>query len=731
MSKYIVFAVFVGLLSSTVLTPTLSNAADGEEDALSEASIVTYEADFFIQYDPVSLLDMLQRIPGISDVLNSGRRGQGRGQRGFGNSGDQILIDGKRLAGKSNNINDTLSRIPSTQVVKIDLIRGASSGLDVQSDGLVINIILAEGASQSTTFVRVMGEYTFDHKFLPQFLVSHNGAKENLNYTFSVERKNDNGYRPMEEIFFDELDNQTGTQNIEHEFGFRAWNFTTNLGYNFEDGAELRLNGLFEPNQFFFHEERVELGDDPDSLIWDRDTDNGRWEVGGDYSRNLGFLGRSKTLFVVNRGTEDTEVFRQRDLTDPQYTYREEFTDAVRSEKIFRTSITPTIAAGQTIEIGGEVAINTFDKVFNSFDRDEAPDQLQLKSADNVEIQENRYEVFAIHSYNITPKFVMQSSLTTEFSNIIADNIFADNTVDRRDTSLTYLKPRVNFRYDYTERDQMRLTVEKKVSQLRFDSFVTSYDAQNDEVRVGNTELLPTQTWEFVLGYEHRLANDAGTFEGQAYYHHRNDHQTRIDFTEYRDDIGGNIITVDEFFNLPPSAALRDETDFVPTQGNIDSAYIYGVDLKSNLRLGFIGVPDAVLSLGYRFEKRRSLDQFTQLMRNFARHSDHVYNINYRHDITSIGLAYGFIFNIRSDWANYDMRYFQPQSPSARISAFAEYNLSQTIKMRLDLIEITGSQGHQTTIRYTDHIRFNEINAREERENNKPRALQVSLQGSF
>jgi len=51
--------------------------------------------------------------------------------------------------------------------------------------------------------------------------------------------------------------------------------------------------------------------------------------------------------------------------------------------------------------------------------------------------------------------------------------------------------------------------------------------------------------------------------------------------------------------------------------------------------------------------------------------------------------------------------------------------------MRLDLIEITGSQGHQTTIRYTDHIRFNEINAREERENNKPRALQVSLQGSF
>lgn len=730
MSNRVLSVLCVGVLSTTMLTSSSAFAAEESEDALSDASIVTYEADFFTQYDPVSLLDMLQRIPGISDVLNSGGGGN-RGQRGFGNGGDQILIDGKRLAGKSNNISDTLSRIPANQVLKINLIRGASSGLDVQSQGLVINIILAEGASKSTTFFRVMGEYTFGHKFLPQFLMSHTGATGNLNYTFGLERKNDNGYRPMDETFFDGNDILTGSQNIEHEFGFRAWSMTTALGYDFEDGAELRINGLYEPNQFFFHEERVELGDDPDNLIWDRDTDNGRWEVGGDYSRNLGFLGRSKTLFVVNQNTEDTEVFRQRALTDPTYTYREEYTDTARSEKILRSSITPTIAMGQTVEIGGEVAINTFDKIFSSLDRDLATDPLELKTIDNVEIQENRYEIFAIHSYNITPKFVVQSSITTEFSNIVADNIFIDNTVDRRDTSLTYLKPRVNFRYDYTERDQVRLTVEKKVSQLRFDSFVTSYDAQNDEVRVGNTNLLPTQTWEFVLGYEHRLPNDAGTFEGQAYYHHRIDHQTRIDFTEYRDDIDGNIITVDDFFELPPSATLREETDFTPTQGNIDSAYIYGVDLKSNLRLGFVGVPDAVLTLGYRYERRRSLDQFTQMMRNFARHSDHAYNVNYRHDITSVGVAYGFTFDLRSDWANYDMRYIQPQSPSARITAFAEYTLSQSIKMRLDLIEITGSQGHQTTIRYTDHIRFNEINAREERENNKPRALQVSLQGRF
>ena len=348
-----------------------------------------------------------------------------------------------------------------------------------------------------------------------------------------------------------------------------------------------------------------------------------------------------------------------------------------------------------------------------------------------MEIQENRYEVFAIHSYNVTPEIVLQSSLTTEFSNIVADNIFVDGTVDRRDTSFTYFKPRVNVRYDFTQQDQFRFTVEKKVSQLRFDSFVTSYDAQNDEVKVGNTRLRPTQIWEFNIGYEHRMPDDAGTIEAQTYYHYRKDHQTRVDFSDYV-DFDGNPINVDDFFALPPDMALRDSIDFTPTQGNIKSAYLYGVDVKGNLRLGFVGVPEAVLTLGYRFEKRRSMDQFTQKMRDFARHSDHTYNVNFRHDITKWRVAYGFTMDIRSDWANFDMRYFQPQSPSARIRAFAEYNINGSIKARLDLLEITGSQGHhQTTIRYNDHIRFNEITSREERENNKPRALQVSLQGSF
>ena len=213
---------YCGLLSTSMLTPAI---------AQEDASVVSYEPDYFLKFEPVSLLDMLQRIPGVPEILNKNRRS--RSQRGFGSGGDQILIDGRRLAGKSNNINDALSRISANQVAKIDLIRGAASGLDVQSQGLVINITLAEGASKSTTFWKVYGEYTEGYKFIPQFLVSHSGQKGGLEYTITAERKNDFGYRPREEVFYDGNDVITGAQDVDSSFNFKGIKLTSNLTYTF------------------------------------------------------------------------------------------------------------------------------------------------------------------------------------------------------------------------------------------------------------------------------------------------------------------------------------------------------------------------------------------------------------------------------------------------------------------------------------------------------------------
>ena len=85
-----------------------------------EDSTVTYPAEFFSQFEPFSVNDMLDRIPGINVARGGGGGGGGPGssgggnRRGLGMGGDQVLINGRRIAGKENEGSSQLSRIPAS-----------------------------------------------------------------------------------------------------------------------------------------------------------------------------------------------------------------------------------------------------------------------------------------------------------------------------------------------------------------------------------------------------------------------------------------------------------------------------------------------------------------------------------------------------------------------------------------------------------------------------------------
>jgi len=730
------------LMMTTALTISMADAQTTGNEA--DAAVVTYDAAYFAQYTPVTLLDMLQRVPGVQEILNKNRqqrRGGGggannRGERGFGSGGDQILIDGKRLAGKSNNIDDTLGRISADQVERVELIRGAASGLDVQSQGLVINIILKEGTSNSTTFWQFASETKQGHSPGFEALFSHSGSKGNLDYVISGERTANKGYFYRDEIIFNDLDVNTGAKDVDTAFQQHGFKANSNLTYNFQEGAVLRLNGLFETEDQTNKEDRIETGDDPENVLWDRSEDKNEWEFGGDFTTNAGALGRFKALFVINKSVEDEFVERIQDIGTSPFIYTLEDEHEKKQEKIFRASFTKSINQKQTIEIGGEAAINTFDKSFNSLDRDFAVDEFEIEAEDNVEIQENRYEIFANHTYNISSTIVLQSSVTTEFSNIVADNVFANGDVDTRDTNFTYFKPRVNLRYDVTQSDQLRLTVEKKVSQLNFNNFVTRYDQRAEEFKFGNTQIRPEQLWEFLVAYEHRFPNDGGSFEIEGFYRSFKDKISRVDFTQYYNFSFEKINGSADFFALSPTQALRDYVDdtgdsYTSKSGNVDSATSYGANVKGSVRLGFMGVPDAVLSANYTYEKSNVTDQFTFLNRNFIRQSQHRTSVNFRHDMTDIGLSYGGRASYNTDGFTADISYYWPYSPQLNLSVFTEYNIMPGIKLRAEFKQLTGRRGVSTQFLYNDHISFNDLSERVEKVTRVPREVELTLSGTF
>ncbi|MDG1708812.1 MAG: outer membrane beta-barrel protein [Emcibacteraceae bacterium] len=705
-------------------------------ETTDDGSIVTYEQDYFEKYSAVTLLDMLLIIPGAKEIVDKNknqRQGGGadsQGERGFGSGGDQILIGGKRLAGKTNSIDDNLSRISAEAVEKIEIIRGATSGLDVQSQGLVINVTLKEGGTNATTFWKVSGKKTLEKDFKPEFTLSRSGTLNNIDYSFSAERSENGYFYNRDEEAYNGSDIKTSDQNVLAGFSWASYKFNGGLGIAFQDGGQLSLNGLFEPGTSGGYEIRKKSTNALNPVTRDVDGSSDKWEIGGDYTRNLGSLGRFKALFVLNRETNSEDVINSTGNGTSLFEHSNEAEEGSKSEKILRVGITKNLNEKHSLELGGEVAINTFDKAFQSRERDAASDPLLLINSDDVIIKENRYEVFANHTFNISPAIVLQSSLTTEFSKIVADNVFAGGSPTRRDTSFTYLKPRINLRYDITDRNQFRATVEKKVSQLDFGNFVTRYDQQVEVLRLGNTNIRPEQIWDFSAEFEHRLPNDGGTIGLEVFYRDYKDHITEVDFTEYQ-DFGGNSIDANSFFALPPTGALRDMIDFTSKSGNIDEASAIGAKVNVSKRLDFIGLPDAVLSANYVYEKRRATDQFTGENRNFNWSSDHTVNFNFRHDLTDFGLAYGFSGQIRSDYTLRDMSYIWPTKPSAEFEIFAEYNVFNGIKLAVEIENMTGKHSTSTFTFYNDHIKFDESWGRSERKTTNWMEISVSLQGTF
>ena len=107
-------------------------AADGATPPAVEGSRTFTPADF-ARYAPRNALDMISRVPGfaIRDAIQ---------ERGLGQATGNVLLNGQRIADKSVDIGTQLSRIPAANVVRIEIVDGASLDLPGLS-GQVANII--------------------------------------------------------------------------------------------------------------------------------------------------------------------------------------------------------------------------------------------------------------------------------------------------------------------------------------------------------------------------------------------------------------------------------------------------------------------------------------------------------------------------------------------------------------------------------------------------------------
>src|SRR5690606_12538001 len=86
------------------------------------------------RFAPKTAGDMVRNIPGF--VISGGDGGQ----RGFGQAKQNVLINGRRVSGKSNDAATALGRITADSVDRIEIVDGAMLNIPGLS-GQVANVI--------------------------------------------------------------------------------------------------------------------------------------------------------------------------------------------------------------------------------------------------------------------------------------------------------------------------------------------------------------------------------------------------------------------------------------------------------------------------------------------------------------------------------------------------------------------------------------------------------------
>lgn len=536
------------------------------------------------------------------------------------------------MAGKANEASSQLDRIAANEVNYIEIIRGSSSDLDVQNSGQLVNIVLRESLSRSSISSEVNATHFEDGTVEPGGSLAWSGQTGKLTYllsgsvasayehTESFEHSINGDFSPNDTIAFDRYRDQTN------------YSLNSNISYALTDNDRIAFNVLYNENNPPTELFRVvtDLNGASPVVTYEREdipSTSDNWEFGGDYEHSFASGSRFKALFIVNE--KNTDTLRERFVSPTQGGAETKnlflSTQSTYSERIARSSYTMSLNEAQGLEVGIEAAQTVQDSalkqgVLRATGQNPAWGGLTpvIFPNANSTVEENRYEPFAIHNWQLSPRMSLESSLVAEFSEITQ----SADTNNKRD--FQYLKPKLDFRFNISNSLQLRTSLERDVSQLSFTDFSRSTNDRDDDqdTVAGNTQLEPEESLRGEVTLDYRLPNDGGALNAK-YFHY-----------EYDNKIG--------------KVDISNPTTLLSTNGNIGSAAAYGIILNGSVKLGFVGLPQALLTASATIQESEfHNDPLIQTEHGFPPYDRGNYRVSYRHDLPQYQMNYGLNYVAR------------------------------------------------------------------------------------
>lgn len=566
----------------------------------------TFLPEDFSRFAPRSAFDMARNVPGFTIR-------EGDGARGLGQADTNVLINGRRIPGKANGPLEALRRIPVEDVVRLELVDGASLGIGGLT-GQVLNLVtLASG--------RVTGQFRYNPEFrtidvpprLLQGSVALAGSGAKSEWTLALRNEsNRRANEGPEEVF----DGAGTLVALRDEIG-RFYNDRISLSGSYsrtaDNGSILNLTGQ---TQGFFLRDSESSAQRAPSGITDRvrnlrrTEDEFNFELGADYE--FGF-GPGRLKLIGYHRYEDSPFTNSvlTSFTDNRAAQGSLFVqDADEGETIMRGEYTAA-AGGGNLVAAVEGARNYLD-ITSAFSESDAAGVLQpvtLEGA-SARVDEDRVDAGLTWSRALANSLQLQVSAGGEYSKISQSGPFG--------LTRAFWRPKGFVSLDWKVGTDLNLAgrIERVVGQLNFFDFIATVDLDQDRADASNANLKPEQSWVYELEASWRL----GTLGN-------------LTMSAYLEDL---IDVVDQ---IPLAGGGQ-------APGNLPSARFYGFETQATLLSDGVGWKGTRFDFTVGWNQSQVRDPLLGFVREVSGNELMSLEFRLRHDVPDSDWAFG----TRGDW---------------------------------------------------------------------------------
>jgi hypothetical protein len=559
----------------------------------------SYTPEDFTRYAPRNALDMLARVPGfnIREAIQ---------ERGLGQATGNVLLNGQRISGKSDDIQTRLSRIPAGNVIRIEIRDGATLAIPGLSGQVADVIVRATGITGQYAWRPEFRRY-FTDPLLTRFETSVSGRQGPIEYTLGLENQSSHSGAGGITIIRDVDGNLLDTRDDEWTGEFEQPRISGRFVLDGPGSSVGNLNASYRRFWYDYVENGFRTG--PNRVDRNRqvliEEDGYNYEIGGDFEFALG-PGRLKLIGLDRFSHSIPETLVVTRFADNSPDAGDRFARiGDESERIGRLEYRWN-AGGGDWQVSAEAAFNSLDNVSQLFQLNTIGEFIEIPlPGGTARVEEDRYEMMASHGRALAPNLRVQLALGGEYSQL--------SQIGGGGLTRTFWRPKgsLSAAWKPNPLTDVNLRLQRRVGQLNFFDFLASVNLGDDRENAGNPNLVPPQSWEAEAEIVRNLG-PWGSTTLRTYFH-----------------------LIDDIVDIIPIGATGE------SPGNIDRAIRYGAEWKGTLNFDPAGWRGARLDARLQVQDTKVDDPLTGEPRRISNSLMHLVEMTLRHDVPETDWAWG------------------------------------------------------------------------------------------